>query len=82
MASRNISTSDLARVGVYVWTFPAFLDAIERVLDARGVSTNVDEVVDLWGQFTGRMDNMAEHVLDDLASTLIESKSTEGGDAK
>lgn len=79
MPSRNISTADLATVGVYVWTFPAFRQAIANATSSLDVAIDdLDErVVDLWREFTGRMDNASEHVLDALARDLIEQKGGE-----
>lgn len=79
MPSRNISTADLATVGVYVWTFPAFRQAIASA--SSSVDLAIDDldarVVDLWREFTGRMDNASEHVLDALVRDLIEQKGGE-----
>lgn len=79
MPSRNISTADLATVGVYVWTFPAFRQAIENATSRLDVAIDdLDErVVDLWREFTGRLDNVSEHVLDLLVYNVIEQKGGE-----
>lgn len=68
MPSRRISTGDLATIGVYVWTFPAFRDAISTHVD----TLDDESVIVAWQEFTGRLDNVADSIIESIALDLDE----------